>query len=58
MLVGKSEDALLGSLIFAGTRNCIENVWSAGRHIVKEGQHVERASIANRFARFMQKLLD
>ena len=57
LLVGKTDDALLDSWIFAGSRDCVSNVWSAGRHIVKEGQHVERASIAHRYANVMKKLL-
>ena len=57
ILVGKSGDALLDSWVFAGTRNCVSNVWSAGRHIVKDGQHVERDEIAGRYSSVMKKLL-
>lgn len=57
ILVGKSEDALLDSWIFAGSRDCVSDVWSAGRHIVKDGQHIARDSIAGRYTGVMRKLL-
>lgn len=57
VLAGRSEDALLDSWIFTGSRDCISDVWSAGRHIVKDGQHIARAEIAGRFSAVMKRLL-
>ena len=57
VLVGKTEDSLLDSWIFAGSRACVSDVWSAGRHIVKDGAHIERSNIARRYAAVMKKLL-
>jgi formimidoylglutamate deiminase len=56
-LVGRGEDALLDSWIFVGNRECVSDVWSAGRHIVKNGQHVSRDEIARGYAKTMRKLL-
>jgi len=56
-LAGKSGDTLLDSWVFAGSRNCVSDVWSAGRHIVKDGQHIDRTEIAQRYAAFMRHLL-
>jgi formimidoylglutamate deiminase len=57
VLTGKAEDALLDSWIFAGSRDCVSDVWSAGRHIVKDGQHRERGNIGRRYAAVMKRLL-
>lgn len=57
VLAGKSEDALLDSWIFAGSRDCVSDVWSAGRHIVKDGQHIARTEIAGRYSTVMKRLL-
>ena len=43
-------DASLDSMIFGGNgQNCITDVWSAGRHVVKEGHHHSRNSIIQNF---------
>lgn len=38
-------DTTLDAFIFSGANRCIEDVWSAGRHMVKEGRHVARDQI-------------
>jgi len=43
-------DAALDSLIFGGHgQRCITDVWSAGRHVVKQGRHSGREAIVNKF---------
>ncbi|MFZ1425706.1 MAG: formimidoylglutamate deiminase [Geminicoccaceae bacterium] len=56
-LVGRSGDALLDSMVFAGGSSTIHSVWRAGRLVVREGRHVARDAVRARFARTMCKLL-
>ncbi len=56
-LCGRAGDTFLDSLIFGGhARSCISNVWSAGRHVVKDGHHVERAGIINKYKNTIAEL--
>ncbi|MEM8691266.1 MAG: formimidoylglutamate deiminase [Pseudomonadota bacterium] len=49
-LSNRQGDLLLDSLIFGGGgKSCIRDVWSAGRHVVKEGRHLQRDAIVKRF---------
>ena len=58
-LAGRSGDAALDTLIFAGAGGaCVREVWSAGRLMVQDGQHVARATIVARAARVMSRLGD
>ncbi|HRO13092.1 formimidoylglutamate deiminase [Amaricoccus sp.] len=45
VLAGREGDAMLDSLIFAGGDGLVRDVWAAGRHVVRDGRHVERARI-------------
>ncbi len=56
-LCNRSGDRALDSLIFGGgARACLRDVWSAGRHVVREGRHVARDVIVAEFTRAMQDL--
>jgi formimidoylglutamate deiminase len=55
-LAGRSGDSLLDSWIFAGGKDCVSDVWSAGRHVVREGRHVKRDAIAARYRVVMSAL--
>lgn len=57
VLHGKTGDDLLDSWIFAGGRDCVRDVWSAGRHVVKEGRHVDREAIAAGFKTALDGLI-
>ncbi len=48
-LLGKDEDYLLDTLIFAHRRGMIDGVWRAGRQWVKNGTHLARSSVEERF---------
>lgn len=48
-LVDISGDTKLDMFIFAGDDSMVSDVWSAGRHRVKAGQHVNRESIVQRY---------
>jgi formimidoylglutamate deiminase len=56
-LCDRRGDAVLDGLIFGGHgRDCITDVWSAGRHVVKDGRHVERDRIVSGFREVMVRL--
>jgi len=55
-LVGRREDALLDSWIFAG--GTIDCVWRGGRQLVDGGRHFRREAIRKRFALAMTELLE
>lgn len=44
-------DGLLDVWIFAGGREAVSDVWSAGRHLVRGGRHVARGPIEARYRR-------
>ncbi len=45
VMAGRRGDQMLDSLIFAGHDGLIRDVWSAGRHVVRDGKHVDRDRI-------------
>jgi len=55
-LVGKQGDTLLDSFIFAAGDRTITNLWSAGRHVVKDGRHVRREAISRGYVRALDRL--
>lgn len=49
-LCNRTGDTVLDSLIFSGRgRSCVTDVWSAGRHMVKQGRHIDRDRIVSAF---------
>lgn len=55
-LSGRKGDTVLDCYIFAGDDRMITDVWSAGRHLVQEGRHINNASITARYKRTMADL--
>ena len=55
-LLDRDGDIVLDSFIFAGDKSMISDVWSAGRHLVKEGKHVQHASIVTAYRKCIQSL--
>ncbi|MFT4708473.1 MAG: formimidoylglutamate deiminase, partial [Ascidiaceihabitans sp.] len=50
-------DMALDTLVFGGNgQRCISDVWSAGRHMVKQGRHVQRDQITRAFMDVMAEL--
>lgn len=45
VMAGRRRDEMLDSLIFAGDGGVIRDVWSAGRHMVRDGKHIDRDRI-------------
>ena len=57
-LAGLRGDTILDSFAFAGGSGMIADVWSAGRHVVQDGQHIERAAITAAYRRAVAALRD
>lgn len=45
VMAGRQGDQMLDSLIFAGGDGLIRDVWAAGRHVVRNGRHLDRGRI-------------
>jgi formimidoylglutamate deiminase len=57
LLIGRREDELLDSWIFAGDRGLIDCVWRAGVKRVSGGRHLGRAALQGHYARALAALL-
>ena len=55
-LCGLKDEQLLDGLCFSANDNVITDVWSAGRHQVKDGRHVARDKIAARYRKALKEL--
>ncbi|MGV6874251.1 formimidoylglutamate deiminase [Pseudochelatococcus sp. B33] len=45
VMFARTGDEMLDSLIFAGGDGLVRDVWAAGRHVVRDGRHVDRDRI-------------
>ena len=53
----RTGDIALDSLIFGGHgQKCVSEVWSAGRHVVRGGEHAKRREISDRFRAVVERL--
>ncbi len=55
-LAGQEGDRLIDAYIFAGSDAMVRDVWSAGRHMVREGRHVARDAITAAYANAVEPL--
>lgn len=55
-LQGQVGDGLLDAFLFAGRDGLVTDLWSAGRHIVREGRHVARDAVAARYRAALRRL--
>lgn len=55
---GRSNDTALDAWIFAGDDRLVTDVWSAGRHMVKSGEHTQRQQIVAAYRRTIEALKD
>ncbi len=55
-LQGLEGDNLLDAWIFAASDRVVHNVWSAGRHLVQDGKHINRAAVETKFRELRWKL--
>lgn len=49
-------DSLLDTWIFARNDRAVTQVWSAGRHLVRDGRHIRRDAIEAAYGQVMRKL--
>ncbi len=57
-LADRSGDTALDIWIFAGDDRMVRDVWAAGRHMVRDGRHIARDTITQRYATAMKPLRD
>lgn len=57
-LAGRAGDTLLDCFTFAGDDRMIKDVWSAGRHLVRDGVHQQRDRIVSRYLSVITELGD
>lgn len=57
-LWGRTGDTVLDSWIFAGDDRLVTDVWSAGRHMVRGGEHVDRPRIVTAYRACLDALKD
>ena len=48
-LASRTKDQLIDSFIFAGDDHLVRDVWSAGRHLVRGGRHIEHNKISSNY---------
>ena len=54
--IGRRGDSLLDTWIFARDDRAVTQVWSAGRHVVRDGRHIRRDDIEAAYGQVMRKL--
>ena len=55
---GRSHDTALDTWIFVGDDHLVQDVWSAGRHMVVSGEHIARREIIAAYKRTINDLKD
>lgn len=51
-------DRLVDAFVFTSGREAVREVWSAGRHVVTNGRHRARETIARRYERTLARLME
>jgi formimidoylglutamate deiminase len=57
-LHGLAGDMMLDAYVFAGSQACVTDLWSAGRHMIRQGRHVARDAIAARYKSRLTSIMD
>ena len=57
-MAGRTGDRILDTFIFAGDDRWVCDVWSAGRHVVRDGRHIARPQIRTRYRKALGELED
>ena len=57
-LEGRARDTALDAWIFAADDRLVTDVWSAGRHMVQDGQHRHRQAITQAYRHTLRQLKD
>lgn len=59
LIENRKGDVALDTLIFGGRgASCVNDVWSAGRHLVRRGRHVAHDAIVGQYRKAVAQLLD
>ncbi len=58
VMAGRKGDQMLDSLIFAGHDGLVREVWSAGRHLVKNGRHIDHDRIVSDYLATIARVQD
>ena len=58
VMVGRKGDQMLDSLIFSGHDGLVTDTWSAGRHVVKDGRHMDHDAIIADYMATISRLED
>jgi len=58
VMAGRRGDQMLDSLVFAGHDGLVRDVWSAGRHVVRDGRHMDRDRILADYLATIARLQD
>ncbi|MFT3687485.1 formimidoylglutamate deiminase [Paenirhodobacter sp.] len=56
VMAGRGGDEMLDSLIFAGHDGLVRDVWSGGRHVVREGRHMDHDRITGDYIACIRRL--
>lgn len=56
VMAGRAGDQMLDSLIFAGHDGLIRDVWSAGRHVVQNGRHMDHDRIMSEYLQTIARI--
>ncbi|WP_245453445.1 formimidoylglutamate deiminase [Aquibium carbonis] len=56
-LPGLSGDRILDGFVFAGSNRSVTDLWSAGRHAVRDGRHLARDGIVARYTATIRAVL-
>jgi formimidoylglutamate deiminase len=55
-LLGRSDDALLDAVVFAGNENPVRDVMVGGRWVVEQGHHVAEAAVLGAYRQALSEL--
>ena len=55
-LAGHEDDTILDSFVFASDDRLVKDVWSAGRHLIKNGRHIKSELLVNTYLKTMQSI--
>jgi formimidoylglutamate deiminase len=56
-LAGLRDDQVVDGWVFAGDDRVVREVWSAGRHVVRDGRHVAREAVEARYREALAGIL-
>jgi formimidoylglutamate deiminase len=55
-LIGRAGDSIIDSWIFSGGNGCVKDVFAAGRHVVRQGRHIDGPNIMTRYRKALETL--